>query len=171
MTRKLDGDGIFLLPHQARLRHGGNHQTNGGRHRTGMKSELFKNLFSQLQGVSLTGNGDSLESDGECKHNTKPKHIKHFRTPEFFSRGSRLEPTRGGGLRKGGAAVPASPSRQAASLCAERHTTLRVYARTRCARTVVMRLMRAWQLVLIFILAVGTLYGARVEHSESGLFT
>ena len=29
-TPKLDGGGIFLLPH---LRHGGNHQTNGGRHR------------------------------------------------------------------------------------------------------------------------------------------
>ena len=41
LTRKLDGDGILLLPHQARLRHGGNHQTNGGRHRVGMNSELF----------------------------------------------------------------------------------------------------------------------------------
>ena len=33
LTRKLDGNGILLLPHQAHLRHGGNHQSNCGRHR------------------------------------------------------------------------------------------------------------------------------------------
>ena len=52
-------DGILLMLHQARLRHGGNHQTNGGRHRVG----------------SLAGDGDSLVSDGVCKHYTKPTHI------------------------------------------------------------------------------------------------
>ena len=41
LTRKLDGNGTFLLPHPARLRHGGNHQTNGGRHGLGMNIELF----------------------------------------------------------------------------------------------------------------------------------
>ena len=46
---------------------------------------------SQSQGVSLTGNGDSLVSDGWCQHHTKPTHTSHSRTRDFFSRGSRLE--------------------------------------------------------------------------------
>ena len=37
----------------------------------------------KLQGVSLTGNGDSLVTDGVCKHYTTPAHILHFRTHEF----------------------------------------------------------------------------------------
>ena len=41
LTRKLDGDGILLLPHQARLRRGGNHLKNGGRHRVGTNSDFF----------------------------------------------------------------------------------------------------------------------------------
>ena len=41
LTRTLHGDGILLLPHQPRLRHGGNHQTNGGRHRVGMNNSVF----------------------------------------------------------------------------------------------------------------------------------
>ena len=41
LTRKLDGNGILLLPHQAHLRHGGNHQSNCGRHRVGINRELF----------------------------------------------------------------------------------------------------------------------------------
>ena len=65
LTRKLDGDGILLLPHQARLRHGGNHQTNGGRHRVVMNSLKFSPNNSHWQGVSLASNGDSLVSDGE----------------------------------------------------------------------------------------------------------
>ena len=65
MIRKPDGNGILLQPHQARLRRGGNHQTNGGRRRVGINSDLF----SQLQGVSLTGNGDSFVSDG-CVNTT-----------------------------------------------------------------------------------------------------
>ena len=56
LTRKPDENGIFLLPHQVHLRHGGNQQTNGGRHRV---------KKSQLQGVSFRGNVDSLVSDGE----------------------------------------------------------------------------------------------------------
>ena len=42
LTRKPDGNGILLLPHQAHLRHG-NHQINGGRHRAGMN--FFLNKF------------------------------------------------------------------------------------------------------------------------------
>ena len=62
-TRKPDGNGILLQPHQARLRRGGNHPTNGGRHQVGMNSDV--SLFlSQCQGVSLAGNVDSLVSDG-----------------------------------------------------------------------------------------------------------
>ena len=38
LTRKMDGDGILLLPHQARLRHDANQQTNGCWHRVGMNS-------------------------------------------------------------------------------------------------------------------------------------
>ena len=41
LTRKLDGDGILLLPHQARLRRGGNHLKKGGRHRVGTNSDFF----------------------------------------------------------------------------------------------------------------------------------
>ena len=41
LTRKLDGNGILPLSHQAHLRHGGNHQKNGGRHRVGMNSDFF----------------------------------------------------------------------------------------------------------------------------------
>ena len=43
------------------------------------------------QGVSFTGNGDSLASDGVCKHYTKRTFSSHSRTRDFFSRGSRLE--------------------------------------------------------------------------------
>ena len=81
---KAELETVRMLPHQARLRHGGNHQTNGGRHRVGTN----RFFLSQLQGVSLTGNGDSLVSDGECKHYTNPTHTYHFRTREFFSCGS-----------------------------------------------------------------------------------
>ena len=42
---------------------------------------------SQCQGVSLTGNGDSLASDGRCKHNTKTAHASHSLARDFFSRG------------------------------------------------------------------------------------
>ena len=35
-TPKLDGNGILLQHHQARLRRGGNHQTNGDKHGVGM---------------------------------------------------------------------------------------------------------------------------------------
>ena len=41
LTRKLDGDGIPLLFHHARLGHGGNHQTHVGGHRVGTNSEFF----------------------------------------------------------------------------------------------------------------------------------
>ena len=36
----------------------------------------------------LTGNGDSLVSDGVCKDYTKPTHTSQFRTRDFFSLGS-----------------------------------------------------------------------------------
>ena len=39
-TPKLDGDGIFLQPHQAHLRRGGNRLKNGGRQGVGMNSEF-----------------------------------------------------------------------------------------------------------------------------------
>ena len=39
-TPKLDGDGTLLQPHQAHLRHGGNHLKNGGRHGVGMNSDF-----------------------------------------------------------------------------------------------------------------------------------
>ena len=50
-------------------------------------------IFHQLksQDVSLAGNGESLVSDGRCKHYTKPTHTSHSRTRDLFSRGSRLE--------------------------------------------------------------------------------
>ena len=88
LTRKLDASGIFLQPHPARLRRGGNHQTNGGRHGLGMNIELFfhhncKVFHSQAVAISNV-------SDGWCKHYTNPTHISHFRTREFFSRGSSL---------------------------------------------------------------------------------
>ena len=41
LTPKMDGDGILLLPHQACLRHGGNHQTNGGRHQVWMNNGIL----------------------------------------------------------------------------------------------------------------------------------
>ena len=41
--------------------------------------------LSQSQGASLTGNGDSLVSDGVCKQDTKPTHTSHSRT-RYFSR-------------------------------------------------------------------------------------
>ena len=41
LTRKPECKGTLLLPHQARLRHCGNHRTIGGRHRVGMNSELL----------------------------------------------------------------------------------------------------------------------------------
>ena len=38
--------------------------------------------------------GDSLVSDGACKHCTNHAHMSHFRTRDFFSRVSRLESSR-----------------------------------------------------------------------------
>ena len=78
--------GFRLQPHPTRLRRGGNHRTNGGRHRVETKSVFYFN--PKLQGFSLTGNGDSLASDGRCKHYTNSKHTSHFRKRDF-SRGSR----------------------------------------------------------------------------------
>ena len=76
LTRKEDGNGILLQTHQARLRHGGNQQINGGRHRAGVNSEFFN---PKLQGVSLTNNGGSLVIDGgvqilhhTCAHSALP---------------------------------------------------------------------------------------------------
>ena len=42
-TRKLDGNGILLQPHQARLLRGGNHLKNGGRHQVGMNVDFSFN--------------------------------------------------------------------------------------------------------------------------------
>ena len=53
LTPKLDGDGILLLPHQARLRHGGNHQTTGGRHRVGINSDFPKCNVFRLQAMAI----------------------------------------------------------------------------------------------------------------------
>ena len=53
MTRKLDGNGIHLQPHPARLCRG-NHQTNGGRHRAGMNSVFYLNPNWQATGVNTT---------------------------------------------------------------------------------------------------------------------
>ena len=47
--------------------------------------------FFTKQGVSLTGNGDSLVSDGVCQHFTQPTHTSPARTVDFFSFGSRLK--------------------------------------------------------------------------------
>ena len=55
LIRKPDGNGILLPPHQVHLRHGGNQQIDGGKHRT----------------------------DGGCEHYTTPAHIPHFRRREF----------------------------------------------------------------------------------------
>ena len=41
-------------------------------------------FFTQLQGVSLTDNDDSLVSDGRCEHFTNPTHTSHFRTSVLF---------------------------------------------------------------------------------------
>ena len=35
------------------------------------------------QSASLTGNGDSFVSDGECKHCTQPTHTSHVRTRDL----------------------------------------------------------------------------------------
>ena len=44
---------------------------------------FIKKKKKQLQGVSLTGIGDSLLREGWCKHHTNPTHTSHFRTRDF----------------------------------------------------------------------------------------
>ena len=44
---------------------------------------VVRDDFFTSQGVSLTGNGDSLVSDGVCKHHTKPTHTSYSRTRDF----------------------------------------------------------------------------------------
>ena len=58
LSPELDEDGIFLQPHQAHLRRGGNHQTNGGRHGVGMNSDssfnpIVKVFRSQAMSIPL----------------------------------------------------------------------------------------------------------------------
>ena len=53
-------------------------------------SKWFERYFLN-QGVSLAGNADSLNAMGGANTQTQPTHASHARTPEFFSRGSRLE--------------------------------------------------------------------------------
>ena len=56
-SRKPDGYGILLPPHQVPPRHGGNQQINGGRHRARMNSDLKKKNSSckvfRLQAMAI----------------------------------------------------------------------------------------------------------------------
>ena len=68
-----------LPPRDGNRLRGGN-LLHGHRHQVRVNDNL-----SQSQGASLTGNGDSLVSDGVCKQDTKPTHTSHSRT-RYFSR-------------------------------------------------------------------------------------
>ena len=82
LTQRLAGSGTHRIHQQVHLHRGGNHHTDGGRHGFRMNSEFFFEK-KQLQAVSLSGNGDSLVSDGVCKHYTNPTHMSHCSTREF----------------------------------------------------------------------------------------
>ena len=73
-TPKLDGGGTSRIHQQALLPQDGN-RLRGGILLHGHRHQIGVNEFFQFQGVSLTSNGDSLESDGRCKHYTKPTHM------------------------------------------------------------------------------------------------
>ena len=68
---------ILPLPHQAHLRHGGNHQINGGRHRVGMNSELFIFKNTNCKMFHLQAMAVPLEATGGV--NSTPN-LRTFRT-------------------------------------------------------------------------------------------
>ena len=71
--RKLGRFGIKLKTRQVRFQHGEAHQNNGGKLGVVMlgRTSDFSLLITEFKVFSLTGNGDSLESDGECTQHTK----------------------------------------------------------------------------------------------------
>ena len=92
-TQRQAGNGTTLSHKQALLHRNGNRLRGGSllhghRHQYGVSD-----IFCANQGVSLTGNGESIVSDGRCKHYSQPTHTSHARTRAFFSlgQGSRLE--------------------------------------------------------------------------------
>ena len=79
-TTKRVGGGTTI--HQQALHPQVGKQLHGGNLHHGMSDKFFK----RTQGVSLTGNGDSLVSGGRCTQDTKPAHNVTFPHTCFFSR-------------------------------------------------------------------------------------
>ena len=80
LTRKLDGNGSFLPSSSSSWWQ----STDQWWQVSSWDEQFFFFFFNpKLQGVSLTGNGDSFVTDGRCKHYTIPAYIPHFRTREF----------------------------------------------------------------------------------------
>ena len=76
LTRKLDGDDIPLPLHQVHLRHGGNHEKNGGSIELGW-TVIFFDFCSAYRQWRFSCNRRV------CNPHTTHAHIPHFRTREF----------------------------------------------------------------------------------------